>query len=297
MPNSETLTRRQPLALWLVVIALLVSGAVLMYVIQDLTRNLSQPATLHGAAANRGNAAQPAAPIEALRAALDSGDATGLQKSLERFTDVNAQLNLVDGSRRQMTLLAYAAMQSTPEAVRALLAKGADPDAADAQGVTPLMLAASRGDAASLAALIQAKARVDLRNKWGETALMNAARAGDPAKVRALLAAGASLTPMNEDGHTALGLAAGSDEADAAILQVLLDAGADANHASRDGMTALMRAAESGNYEKCVALLNAGAKAGVKDADGRTARDWAAARGNDASGKNVCADLLAQAGS
>ena len=77
-----------------------------------------------------------------------------------------------------MTLL-RAALAGEAEEVRALLGRGADVNAADRDGWTPLMEAASKGHAAVVRLLLDAGADASARSKAGWTALRAAAR-GNP---------------------------------------------------------------------------------------------------------------------
>ena len=74
--------------------------------------------------------------------------------------------------------------------VRQLLAAGADPNATNDYGATPLAEAAITGNVAVLQALLKAGARVNDANPAGQTALMVVARTANVAAARALLAAG-----------------------------------------------------------------------------------------------------------
>ena len=71
--------------------------------------------------------------------------------------------------------LADAARRGDAAAVRALLAGGEDPDAAQGDGATALHWAAYRGDAEMVAALIRAGADVQRANRYGVTPLALAA--------------------------------------------------------------------------------------------------------------------------
>ncbi len=82
--------------------------------------------------------------------------------------------------RRDMTWLGF------------LISKGAKPDARDAQGNTPLLLAAQNGFVEGANLLILARAAVDAENSRGETALILAVHNRDLAMVRELLSVGAN---------------------------------------------------------------------------------------------------------
>ena len=86
--------------------------------------------------------------------------------------------------------------------VRACLRAGADPDARDKNGFTPLHAAAWKSDAAAIAVLIETGADPNARNLFGWTPLYSAAGNGNAAAIAALLDAGADPGARNEDGKT-----------------------------------------------------------------------------------------------
>ncbi len=73
-----------------------------------------------------------------------------------------------------------------------LLQKGANPNARDKNGITPLMMATTLRFAEGAETLLARKAKVDDANNSGETALIRAVQLRDLAMVRLLLKAGAS---------------------------------------------------------------------------------------------------------
>jgi len=75
--------------------------------------------------------------------------------------------------------------------LRFLLAKGADPNAKDDKGITPLLLAATTGESEMIQLLVTSGANVNLGNSSGETPLIRAVQNRDLATARILLTAGA----------------------------------------------------------------------------------------------------------
>jgi ankyrin repeat protein len=93
--------------------------------------------------------------------------------------------------------------------IRRLLDAGADPNAKDEYGQTPLILAAWAGDLPSVRELLRRGAHANARNRNGDTALIVAAAGTRIEVAKALLAAGADPDARNKQGKTALSVALG----------------------------------------------------------------------------------------
>ena len=119
------------------------------------------------------------------------------------------------------TPLFAAAAEGEVGAIEALLAAGADPQATDADGDTPLTIAAFNGAPdAALAALVARGAALAHRNRFGATPLHAAAAAGSAAAARALVRLGADTAAVDASGLTARAMAEGCDH-QGEILDVL----------------------------------------------------------------------------
>lgn len=155
--------------------------------------------------------------------------------------------------------IVLSAMQRDAAGVRALLAKGADVNAADGDGTTALHWAAYHGDAGLVTALLDAGAKVAATTRIGAmTPLFMAARNGHAAVVQALLGAGADAREVNGNGTTALMTAAASGSVEA--VSRLADKGADVNAVDvTNGQTALMFAAARNADAVITTLLARGA--------------------------------------
>lgn len=176
--------------------------------------------------------------------------------------------------------VADAAMRGDAGAVRTLLERGGDPDAAQGDGMTALHWAAERGDEEVALLLIEAGANLDPVTRLGAyTPTHLAARGGHTAIIRALLEGGAAPSAATTTGSvTPLHFAAAS--ADPTAVVTLLEHGADPDaRESRWGQTPLMFAAAAGRDDLVRALLEHGAdpelRAFVLDMQTREAEDRA----------------------
>jgi len=174
--------------------------------------------------------------------------------------------------------LSSAAAQGDAIAVRALLGQGANANAVDNGGLTPLHHAAKAGHAATLQALLQAGAKVDARDPNGFTSLAIAASLGHAAAVQTLLRAGGDANASTRSGATPLMFAALGGHS--AAIAALLAGKADANAQTPAGITALMMAANAGHSQAVGQLVHAGAALNARDTSGRTALMLAAVKGH-----------------
>ena len=123
------------------------------------------------------------------------------------------------------TPLFAAAAEGEVGAIEALLAGGADPQATDADGDTPLTIAAFNGASdAALASLVAHGAALAHRNRFGATPLHAAAAAGSAAAARALVRLGADVAAVDASRLTARAMAEGCDHG-GEILDALAPAG------------------------------------------------------------------------
>ncbi|HEU4813672.1 MAG TPA: ankyrin repeat domain-containing protein [Xanthomonadaceae bacterium] len=187
-----------------------------------------------------------------------------LRALIARRVDVNA-------AHAGMTPLLAATRDSwhgRPEAVMTLLANGADPRAADADGNTALHHAARSSDPGVAALLRDAAAELDVANAEGITPLGMACAVGNWRLARFLLERGAK--PEAAGTVPALLAAAGTEEDDAAGVQLLLKHKARVDARDAEGRSALHEAALAGHAEIAAALLAAGADVHARDALQRT---------------------------
>jgi hypothetical protein len=156
------------------------------------------------------------------------------------------------------------------EAVKQLLAEGADPDAhtGDRGARPPWMWAIVARDDRATELLLSKVTKVD-----HAVALLYAANRNDIPLARALLARSMPVDARGIDGSSALMVAAASGHVD--TLRLLIERAANVNLADDHGDTALMAAARAGSLESANVLLAAGADVDAFDTDRRTALTWA----------------------
>jgi ankyrin repeat protein len=154
--------------------------------------------------------------------------------------------------------VADAAMAGDREAVRTLLKQGADVNAAQGDGTTPLHWAARRGDVELAQMLIYAGANVRATTRLGGwTPLLMASQLGHAKMIEALLNAGSDLKTTTVHGATPLMLASAAGDPDA--VRLLLAKGGDVHAVeSVRGETALMFAAAYNRVEAMRLLIDAG---------------------------------------
>lgn len=188
---------------------------------------------------------------------------TPLSLAAENASATMIQALLQAGAHANGAILMTAARTGNAEAVRMLLARGADANARESSlGETALIWAAAENHSEAVRALIEHGADVDARSdklvypkdrfglegvttilphgSW--TALMYAAREGSLEAAQALAEAGADLNLTDPDGTTALELAILNGHFDTAAM--LAGKGADPNIADSTGMTALYAAVD-----------------------------------------------------
>jgi ankyrin repeat protein len=151
----------------------------------------------------------------------------------------------------------------------AMIASGADVNAAQGDGTTPLIWAVYKVDPELVATLLKRGAKPNAVNKYGSSPLAEAVKIADAGLVKTLLDAGADVESPNADGQTALMLAARSGALEVARELVAHGANVNAKETWR-GQTALMWAAD-GNYAEIAQLLiSKGADVNVR----ALANDW-----------------------
>jgi ankyrin repeat protein len=208
-----------------------------------------------------------------------------------------ADVNRAHAGLTPLLATTRACHEGRPEMVTSLIANGADPARADADGNTPLHHAALCAEPAVAAILIDAQAPLEARNREQATPLAVAAAAAnwtvlrflaehgahadaampaaagiaddDPEGVRILLKHKGRATAVDALGRSALLHAARENHVE--ITRVLLDANADVALADRYGTTPLMEAARAGAAGVVALLAEKNPDVNACDQHGRTA--------------------------
>jgi ankyrin repeat protein len=210
--------------------------------------------------------------------------------------------------------LTEAAANGEPKRVMRMLAKGADVNARDIYGLTPLMHASSEGYVRTAKLLLGHGAKVNARADCieyisdcgpivgeseparGVTALMRAAGGGHLELVKLLLKKGANVNAeanfcLDETGKVSRGwnvLIYAVQSGNVAVSSLLIKRGAKVNAMTDRGWTALMQASIRGNLPLVKLLVQHGAEVNAIDEDGETAVKQASRRGHSEVVNYLC---------
>ncbi len=164
----------------------------------------------------------------------------------ENLLDRGAEVDATD--REGRTPLMFAAAFRSMEVASLLLAHGADPNAGDGHGDTALHLAAAFGDVPMATLLIENGAEVAARAKDGATPLHYAALYGHPKMITLLIERGAAAHVLDDTGVSALQYATRQNRTQAIALLLKLGARPDT----------LFDAVNAGDTARVMALVNQG---------------------------------------
>jgi len=172
------------------------------------------------------------------------------------------------------------------QALRGLLDKGASPDSSDSRQITALMYAAAIGSVDAMKELLAAGAQVNVQNALGSTALMWSVI--DARKVRLLLDHGADVNKVAKSGYTAL-ISAALRNPSAEVVRMLIQRGADVKAIDQSGLSTLNAAARGDDTATIRMLVKAGVDVNGSNKTGRTPLINASANGNLAAVKLLLA--------
>ncbi|KAI9796740.1 MAG: Ankyrin repeat domain-containing protein 44 [Piccolia ochrophora] len=165
-------------------------------------------------------------------------------------------------------------------AVQLLLQRGAEVDAVDEIGRTPLKLATLNGEKDIMQTLVQHGADIEHKGEFGVRALFIAAAKGGVDATRYLLDEGAQMLAEDERRDTPLHWAAGNGQCE--TVQLLLDEGVHVDLSLGESGTPLVLAVKGGHEDVVDLLLKRGADAQVRQEIEGNVIHAAAWRGHDA---------------
>jgi ankyrin repeat protein len=195
---------------------------------------------------------------QSLHAAAASGNVAEIERLLAAGADREAR----DGNGR--TPLHVAVYRKQREAARRLLAKGANANALDRQRYDVVTIAAVADDVPTLRLVLEGGASAkNVTSPYDGTALIAAAHLGHVEVVQVLIKAGAPLDHVNNLTWTALmeSIVLGDGgKRHTETLRALVQAGANVNIPDRAGITPLAHARGRGYKEMVAILEQAGAR-------------------------------------
>jgi uncharacterized protein len=209
----------------------------------------------------RAQTAPTAAEIK-IYAGLHEAAAKGDVAEINRLVKAGEKVNIQDSKSR--TPLHVAVYLRKPDAARALLKLGANPNALEHDRYDIVTIAAVANDVEMLKLALEGGASArNITSRYDGTALIAAAHLGHAEIVRLLIAAKAPLNHVNNLGWTALmeSIVLGNGGANhTATLKALVEAGADVNIPDRQRITPLQHARTRGYSEMARILEAAGAR-------------------------------------
>src|SRR5215468_10856831 len=170
-----------------------------------------------------------AAADNSLAGKIQAGDRAAALKMIAAGADVNAAQG--DGT----TPLHWAVYKIDAELTRALLARGAKPDVINNYGSSPLAEAVKAANARLVGMLLDAGSNVEVPNQEGQTALMLAARAGSLEVAELLVRHGANVNAREKwRGQTVLMWAVAARSAELTRFLIAHKADVDARALAND---------------------------------------------------------------
>jgi|GEM_PF-3522839 ankyrin repeat protein len=194
---------------------------------------------------------KPKARLEEFMLALKNYIKREFEGDLEDFPYVH----VID---KKMETPLHHACRSSVAACNKLLARGAEVNAKNKRGETPLMLAIWFAKPEICDALIDAGAEIDTQDKRGDTPLMLAIERGNIKTLKILIDVGAEINVKSSDGMTPLMLAI--EGAKPEICAMLIDAGADIHVRTLSEQSLFTMALNKGLEGICIQLLDRGCK-------------------------------------
>ncbi|QBB83766.1 MULTISPECIES: ankyrin repeat domain-containing protein [Wolbachia] len=205
--------------------------------------------------------------INELFATVRSGDANQVADLINKGADVNARDN------RGNTPLHLAVLADKLQVVEKLIEGGADVNAKNNHGATPLHWAALNQNINIVEKLIEKGANVNEKNKYDNVPLHYAAGYGSLSVIEKLIEKGADINAKSSNGDAPLHLATKNSHLD--VLEKLIKEGANVNERNKYGNIPLHWAASYGRLSTVEELIEKGADINAKNNNGNTPLHWA----------------------
>lgn len=199
--------------------------------------------------------------------AADAGDVETIQSILAEHPElVNAPDTAGRFDTKGSLPIHLATLNGHLEAVKLLIANGADVNAGDGDNSTPIFCAGYRGYLDILNTLVDHGATIEVRDNLNVTPLLASAWGGNLDMVRFLGEKGASFDVRDNRGYTPLLASARSGNPE--LVEYLLDKGVDINAQNNGGISAVYMAASGDHAEVLDLLEKRGANLNAADNDG-----------------------------
>jgi ankyrin repeat protein len=220
-------------------------------------------------------------PDKELFQAAKKGNPDNIRAALKSGADVNAR------DKNGLTPLMHAAKTGKERAVEILISEGADSTSVDNFGMGAISRAASSGSPTIIAHLIQKGADIEFVDGEGLTPLIRAVRKGKRQAVELLIDKEANADVLDEKGTPLLSWAVVNGTRE--IVRILLQCGkADPNIRDNYGVTPLMVAVQDKYNPLADELILHGADVNAKDILGKNVMGYAV----DSGGYGTMTDLL-----
>ena len=171
------------------------------------------------------------------------------------------------------TALFKSVLNGQAETVSCLLENSVNPNFADKEWHTPLMVAAQENHITISTDLLQHGAIVTKKNIRGWSALTFAINGGHLDMINLLLDHKAAIDSVDRSGTTPIGVAA--FRGDIKAVKLLMDRGCDINHQDNKKWTPLMCAAQEGHCDIVICLVENNARTELTNAAGNNVFDIA----------------------
>lgn len=172
------------------------------------------------------------------------------------------------------TALHYATEWGLENAAETLITKGADKEAKNANGETPIFSASKNNNPEIITLLANKGCKINVRDNLGSTPLHVAVRWGNIGAVTQLINLGININAQNVSGKTPLSEAVLGGKPE--IAKLLLSKGANPNTSDTNGRTILMDAIKARNTKIIAMLLEYNANPQAQDLNGRNSYHEAA---------------------